>query len=49
MAATMMAAVMATMVSPVMSHGRGWGGGGAVSVLRERKAAQAEQKDEREH
>jgi hypothetical protein len=47
-AATMMAAVMATMMSPVMSRGRGWGWGG-VAVLRKRDAAQAEQKDEREH
>ena len=48
MTATMVTAVMATMVSPVMSHAGGWGWGG-VAVLRERDTAQAEQKNEREH
>jgi len=43
----MVATVMATMMTPVMPHGRGWCGWGAIAVLCEREAAQAEHKHER--
>jgi len=41
--------VMATMMTPVMSHACGWSGWGGVAVLCERKAAQAEHKHKRQH
>jgi hypothetical protein len=44
----MVATVMATMMTPVMSHACGRSRG-AIAVLRKRDAAQAERKYERQH
>jgi len=40
----MITPVVATMMTPVMPHACGWSGWGAIAVLCEREAAQAEHK-----